>query len=114
MTRPSNLFRPTRHAAVRAQQRSVNPQVLTQVFLNADIELPAGGGCRSLEISADMMFSLMSEGHPIHEIESARRVVLIVDGGNGIVTVIRRAPPCGAGRRPTNRRRPSRVNRGGV
>ena len=104
MTRPSNSFRPTRHAAVRAQQRSVSPEVLTLVFLNADIELPAGGGCCSLEISAEMALSLMSEGHPIHEIESARRVMLIVDGVNGIVTVIRRAPPWSVRRRGANRR----------
>ena len=114
MTRSSDLFQLTRHAAVRAQQRSVSAAVLSHVSGFADIELPAGGGCHSQEISADMALSLMSDGLPIHEIEAARRVVLIVDPAGAIITVMRRSPPSISARQRAKHRRPSRACRRGV
>ena len=114
MTQPSNLYRPTRHATVRAQQRGVSAAVLTHVFRFGDLELPAGGGCCSLEISADMALSLMSDGLPIDEIEAARRVVLIVGERGAIVTVMRRNAPSIRARESRGRRPPTRSRRRGV
>ena len=75
----TNNFRMTRHAESRVQQRGIRKETIDLVLSDSDIELHAGEGLMSLQLSRKRLGQLARSGVPATLRESAQGVVLIVD-----------------------------------
>jgi hypothetical protein len=67
----------SRHALMRSQQRGIRLEMVDYVLREADIDLHAGGGCRSYCISFRKMAALLKAGAPAAWLDRAMRVVVI-------------------------------------
>lgn len=54
-----------------------------------DIELPSYGGCRRLQLSHRAVDSMLAEGMSIAEADAAKKLALIVDASDRVVTVLK-------------------------
>ena len=79
----------TTHAKVRCAQRGVRIAVALAVRKFGDIEMPSYGGCRRLQLSHKAVEIMLAEGVSIAEVDAARKLALIVDATDRVVTVIR-------------------------
>lgn len=79
----------TLHARQRAAQRRVPEESLRLLFEYGDIELPQKRGCRSLQLSRQMVANLLADGRRIEIVECASRTVLILDPADKVVTAIK-------------------------
>ena len=75
----TGLFELTRHARSRAQNRGIRTEVIELVLAHGDIELHAGEGLHSLQISRKGMERLAEAGVRPALREKALGVVLLVD-----------------------------------
>jgi len=75
----TNKFKMTWHAASRVQQRGIRKETIDLVLYDSDIELHAGEGLMSLQLSRKRLGQLARSGVPATLRESAQGVVLLVD-----------------------------------
>ena len=79
----------SRHAAIRAQQRSITPVQLDAVLRYADMERRRGGGCISIWVSRRELRRLgpsTPEGVPTERLQG---ITVLQSGDQVVVTVIR-------------------------
>jgi hypothetical protein len=80
----------TRHASQRAAQRGLSQQLLEFMLTNADIEVPARGGCTALRLSRSAAIGLAAELIvPIDFIYRALGTELIIGQETAVVTAYR-------------------------
>lgn len=72
-------FRMTRHAEARIQQRGIRRESIDLVLHDSDIEVHAGDGLMSLQLSRRRLAQLAESGVPANVRENAQNVVLLVD-----------------------------------
>src|SRR5262249_7543104 len=83
----------TRHARQRLQQRGARTKELAIVMTHGDIEVPAGGGCRFVRLSHRAVASLLSGGgFTIQDIDRARRLMVLANSADQVVTVLKCDP----------------------
>ena len=79
----------TSHAKSRCRQRGVRAGVAHAVHKFGDIELPSYGGCRRLQLSHLAVDSMLVEGISVAEADAAKKLALIVNASDRIVTVLK-------------------------
>ncbi|MFQ5783228.1 MAG: hypothetical protein ACE5H8_00205 [Alphaproteobacteria bacterium] len=100
----------TRHALRRLQQRGIPSEAVQLIDEHGDIELNAGRGCISMQISRRKTASLMADGYAPGLVERAANLVVIRCEETGhIVTVLHVHGQRARRRRP--RHSPGRLNR---
>jgi hypothetical protein len=83
----------TRHAKQRSQQRGASTKGIAIVMAYGDIEVPAQGNCRFVRLSHRAAASLLAGGgFPVQEIDRAKRLMVLVDATDRIVTVLKCDP----------------------
>lgn len=83
----------TAHAKGRLRQRGIRREVLELLIAHADIETPAGDGCRFLRLSSRAARDLLEdENQQVQVVDQARRVLVLVSPSGTIVTAMRRDP----------------------
>jgi hypothetical protein len=100
-------LRMTRHGRQRLQQRGATPKVLAIVMAYGDIELPARDGCRFLRLSRTEAGRLLQQdSFAVQDVDHARRLMVLVDHSDRVITVLKGDPEQGAlGARRGGRRR---------
>ena len=78
----------SQHAAQRAQQRGVRHRTMRFIFNQADIELHAGHGLKTVRISRKKLSQLRAEGFPANLVEQASHVFLIVSPSDRTVVTV--------------------------
>jgi hypothetical protein len=69
---------------------------------HGDIEIPARNGCRFLKLSDGAVAALLSGNHfTVQEVDRAKRLLLLADMSDRVVTVLKSSPE----RRPRGSRR---------
>jgi hypothetical protein len=92
----------TRHARQRLQQRGARLKELAIVMAYADIDVPARNDSRFLRLSHEAAAALLRDGSfPVQDIDRARRLMVLADSTNRVVTVLK----CDPQRRFSGRRR---------
>ena len=79
----------TSHAKVRCRQRGVRPAAAAVVLKFGDIEIAGYERCRRMQLSYSAVEAMFEEGLSVAEIDAARKLALIVDECDRIVTVIK-------------------------
>jgi hypothetical protein len=88
-----NQPRMTHHARQRLQQRGGRPKEVAIVMAYGDIEVPAGDGCRFLKLSRGAVAWLLEGGRiPVQDIDRARRLTILTDSSDRVVTVLKCDP----------------------
>jgi hypothetical protein len=83
----------TRHARQRLQQRGSRTKEVVIVMAYADIEVPARDGCRFLRLSRGAIAWLLEDGRmPIQDINRARRLMVLADPSDRVVTILKCDP----------------------
>ena len=83
----------TRHARQRLQQRGARIEALAIVMAYGDIDVPARHDCRFLRLSHQAAAALLREGtFPVQEVDRARRLMVLADSANRVVTVLKCDP----------------------
>lgn len=83
----------TRHARKRLQQRGSRARDAAIVIAYGDIEVPARNGCRYLQLSQKEAARLQREELvAVAEMDRARRLVILADSLDRIITVIKVSP----------------------
>jgi hypothetical protein len=83
----------TRHARQRLQQRGSREREVAIVLTYGDIEVPAKNGCRFLCLSRkEAALLLQQDIASIREIDRARRLPVLRDSYDRVVTIIKRDP----------------------
>ncbi|MEG3806676.1 hypothetical protein DBT53_002720, partial [Aerococcus mictus] len=82
----------SRHARLRLQQRSVRSELCDLFLRFADMELPVGHGCYSMQLSNAMMRTILEAGISPSLADRARRLIAIVAADGTVVTVMKRSP----------------------
>jgi hypothetical protein len=84
----------TRHARQRLQQRGSRPREVAIVLNHGDIEIPARDGCRFLLLSNSAAETLFrgNLGFAVQDVDRARRLAVLADSNDRIVTVLKRDP----------------------
>ena len=77
----------TEHADIRAQQRGVKRSVLNFILLEADMDLPAGRGCRSLFVSRKRLRALINENKVQPKFADRVAGVVLIEHENELVTL---------------------------
>jgi Domain of unknown function (DUF4258) len=85
-------MRLTRHARQRLRQRGVRTTEIEIILAYADIEVPARNGCRFLRLSNNAAASLYEDRFAVQDIDRARRLMVLADPTDQIVTVIKLGP----------------------
>ena len=89
----------SQHAAQRAQQRGVRHRTIGFIFNQADIELHAGQGLKTVRISRKKLSQLRAEGFPANLVEEASHVFMVVSPSDRtVVTVSHDTGSCQGGR----------------
>ena len=91
--REMNQIKLTRHARQRLQQRGSRVHDAKIVVAYGDIEVPAKNGCRYVQLSCNEAASLLREAilTPT-DVDCARRLVVLVDPDDVVVTILKRCP----------------------
>ena len=90
---PMNQPKMTRHARQRLQQRGSRAKDVAIVMAYGDIEVPARDGCRFLRLSRVAVAWLLEYGRiQIQEIDRARRLTVLADPLDRVVTVLKCDP----------------------
>ena len=79
----------TTHAKQRCRQRGVRPAAASAVLRFGDIEISGYEGRRRLQLSRAAVDAMMEDGLSVAEVDAARKLALIVDERDRIVTVIK-------------------------
>lgn len=79
----------TKHAQIRCRQRGVRNTVVQLVLKYSDIELPSYAGCKRLQLSHWASDCMLAEGIRVVEVDAAKKLALIVDGSDRVITVIK-------------------------
>jgi hypothetical protein len=79
----------TSHANLRCRQRGARPAAARAVLKFGDIEIAGYEGCRRLQLSHAAVDAMLDDGLSIAMIDAARKLALIVDESDRIVTVIK-------------------------
>jgi Domain of unknown function (DUF4258) len=96
----------TNHARQRLQQRGARQKELMIVIAYGDIEVPARDGCRFLRLSRRAVASLLQSGRmAVHDVDRAKRVMVLADQSDRIVTVFKCDPERRISRSNTRRGR---------
>lgn len=83
----------TRHARQRLQQRGSRAKDVAILMAYGDIEVPARDGCCFLRLSRGAVTWLLECGRiPIQEIDRARRLTVLVDPLDRVVTALKCDP----------------------
>jgi hypothetical protein len=83
----------SRHARQRLQQRGTRTKEIVLVIDSGDIEIPARSGCRFLRLSHRAVASLLRQDHfPVQDVDRARRLMVLVDPSDRVVTVFKCDP----------------------
>jgi hypothetical protein len=83
----------TRHARQRLQQRGTRTQELAIVMSYGDIEVPARQGCRFLRLSHKAVAFLLEGGRfAVQDVDRARRLTVLADAADQVVTVFKCDP----------------------
>jgi hypothetical protein len=83
----------TRHAKQRLQQRGARPKDIEIVMTYGDIEVPARDGCRFLRLSYRAVARLLqSSCIPVQELDRAKRLLVLADASDRVVTVLKSEP----------------------
>jgi len=80
-------FHFTEHADMRAQQRGVKKSVMNFILKEADIDLPAGRGCRSLLVSQKKLKTLISENKVQPKFADRVNGVVLIEQKNELITL---------------------------
>ena len=102
-----SLNRFSNHARIRARQRGCRRAGLDLMMNYADIELPVGQGCISVQISNRMAVYLRDAGLRPSSIDEARRTIAVLSPDGTLVTLLKRSPSSGhrgRSRRPRSSR----------
>ena len=97
------LVHVSRHANVRAQQRSIPTEAVELVMRHGDIEGPAALGRHSLRLSHRAAGELLRIGTPVALVEKAATVVAILSASGEVVTLLRVAKNTTTRRRSRSR-----------
>jgi hypothetical protein len=85
--------RMTRHARQRLQQRGSRSKEVAIIMAYADIEVPAKDGCRFLRLSRREAARLLQQNEaPLRDVDRARRLVVLADASDRVVTVLKCDP----------------------
>lgn len=83
----------TKHGEERLKQRGSQVHDVEIVFRYGDVEVPAHRGCRFLRLSHHTANSLLVAGIlPVQAVDRARRLVLLLDPSDRLVTVVKCNP----------------------
>jgi hypothetical protein len=83
----------TRHARQRLQQRGTRAKELAILMAYADIEVPAQNDCRFLRLSRRAVAGLLKSGSfSIQDVDRAKRLMVLADSSDRVVTVIKCDP----------------------
>ncbi len=83
----------TRHARQRLQQRGSRTKEVAIVMTYGDIEVPARDGCRFLRLSHRAVASLLQkDGFVIQDVDRAKRLMVLANTADQIVTVLKCDP----------------------
>jgi Domain of unknown function (DUF4258) len=83
----------TRHARQRLQQRGVRAKELAIVMTYGDIEVPARDGCRLVRLSQKAVrWILEHERIAVQDVDRARRLMVLADGLDRVITVLKGDP----------------------
>jgi hypothetical protein len=83
----------TRHAKQRLQQRGARAKDVAIVMAYGDIEVPAKHGCRFLRLSHSTAASLLrSDRFAVQEVDRARRLMVLADSSDQVITLIKCEP----------------------
>jgi hypothetical protein len=83
----------TRHSRQRLQQRGGRAKEVAIVMAYGDIEVPARDGCRFLRLSRGAVAWLLESGRiPVQDIDRARRLTILTDPSDRVVTVLKGDP----------------------
>jgi hypothetical protein len=77
----------TEHADVRAQQRGIKKSVMNFILKEADVDLPAGRGCRSLLVSQKKLKILISENKVQPKFADRVNGVVLIEHENELITL---------------------------
>ena len=77
----------TGHADTRVQQRGVKKSVMEFILNEADIDLPAGRGCRSIFVSHRKLNRLINENKLKPKFAARVDGVVLIEHGNELVTL---------------------------
>jgi hypothetical protein len=83
----------TRHARQRLQQRGARAKELAIVMSYGDIEVPARNGCRFVRLSnAAVKWILEHQRVAVQDVDRAKRLMVLVDDLDRVVTVFKGDP----------------------
>ena len=77
----------TEHADMRAQQRGVKKSVMNFILKEADVDLPAGRGCRSLLVSQKKIKTLISQNKLQPKFADRINGVVLIEHDNELITL---------------------------
>jgi Domain of unknown function (DUF4258) len=97
----------TNHAKIRCKQRGIRESAVRAVLHYGDIEMASYGSCRKLQISARAEIAMFSDGLGVTQVDAAKKIALVVDSGDRVVTVLKICRNDRRGRR--KRRRNTRL-----
>jgi hypothetical protein len=87
------LLKVTRHARQRLQQRGAREKELAIVMAYGDIEVPARDGCRFIRLShSAASWILQHERIAVQDVDRAKRLLVLADRSDRIVTVFKGDP----------------------
>jgi len=77
----------TEHADMRAQQRGVKKSAMNFILKEADVDLPAGRGCRSLLVSQKKIKTLISQNKLQPKFADRINGVVLIEHDNELITL---------------------------
>lgn len=97
----------TNHAKTRCNQRGVRMSAVRAALQFGDIEVPTRDGCKRLQLSNKALEAMLADGFKTSDADAAKKLALIVDEEDRVVTVMKISP----NHRRTKRTRTRRFNR---
>lgn len=79
----------SQHAAVRMNQRGVPRQLLEQVLIHADVEVPVGRGCTSFSVSRERLGDRDVRRSFGAQVDHAAGIAVVCGDMGAVVTVLR-------------------------
>lgn len=88
--------RMSRHAATRGQQRGIKPSMVSRILMESDVDLHAGGGCRTYFVSKKRLAQLERTCPHEQAFEKLNKIAVVWSELTGeVVTVLRHAARSG-------------------
>src|SRR5262245_50303102 len=83
----------TRHGMERLQQRGARAKDVAIVMAYGDIDVPARDDCRFIQLSQRAVtWLLQQKAISVQDVDRAKRLVVLVNSSDQVVTVLKRDP----------------------